>query len=244
MLNYCGSSPGEDWKYNDITKLHYYRYLIPSPETGKFVVAPWIKFDLLKPCPEVSTTFGKYHPEYSKLLCPTPVDYDTEIISSKQACLFHTEEAFALAVDVILSELCLSDLEAGICHYRYYHTVMKAYQDKVTDAQEHYMKYLEHMMEVLDTLEKADIFNRLAVLIECAKHSTIPNSKVFQALSSILEGLPHCNDDLPDRHPPAPQLHPVHTWQTQADCQRWANQHKANLSFSSTSTEISLITLL
>ena len=71
------------------------------------------------------------------------------------------------------------------------------------------------------------------------KHSTIPNPKVFQALSSVLEGLPHCNNDLPDCHPLAPQLCPVHTWQTQADHQRWANQHKADLPSSSTSTKTS-----
>ena len=152
-LTYCGSSPEEDWKYNDHTKLHYHHYLIPSPETGKFVVASWIKFDLLQAHPEVSATFGKYHPTYSKVLHLTPVDYDTKIISFEQVHLFHTEEAFVPIVDIILSELCPPDIEAGIHHYRYYCTMTKAYQDKVTDTQEHYIKYLDHMMKVLDTLE-------------------------------------------------------------------------------------------
>lgn len=130
-LIYCGSSPGEDWKYNDHVKLYYYHYLIPSPETGKFVVVPWIKFDLVQACPEVSATFGKYHPEYLKVLCPTPVDYDTEIISPQQACLFHKEKAFVLAIDIILLELCPPDIEAGIRHYRYYHTVTKPIKIKL-----------------------------------------------------------------------------------------------------------------
>ena len=241
MLNYCGSSPGEDWKYNDLTKLHYYHCLIPSPETGKFVVAPWIKFDLLQAQPEVSMTFSKYHPKYTKILRFTPVDYDTNIISPEQARLFHLEEAFAPAIDIILSELCPPDIEAGIRHYRYYHTIAKTYQSKVADTQDHYMKNLERMMEVLDTLEKADAFSRLAVLIECAKHSTIPNPEVFQALSSVLKSLPRHNDNLSDCHPLTPRLCQVHTWQSQADRQRWANQHKADLPSSSISTETSLI---
>ena len=133
-LTYCGSNPGEDWKYSDHTKLHYYCYLIPSSEIRKFVVTPWIKFDLLQAHPEVSTTFGKYHPEYSKILRLTPVNYDTEIISPEQACLFHTEDAFVPTVNIIFSELCPSDIEASICHYRYYCTVTRAYQDKVINA--------------------------------------------------------------------------------------------------------------
>ena len=225
-INCCGSSPGEDWNYNDITKLNYYRYLIPSPETGKFVVAPWIKFDLFKPRPEVSATFGRHHPEYTKVLRPTAVDYDTDTISPEQARIFHTEEPFAPAVDVILSELCPPDLEAGIRHYRYYRTVTRAYQNKARDAQELHMKYLERMMEVLDTLEKADAFNRLAVLVECAKHSTIPNPEAFHALSSALEGLPRRDDDLSDRRPPTPPLRSVDTWH-QSHRLQWASLYKA-----------------
>ena len=185
-LIHCRISLGEDWKYNDQLKYSYYCYLIPSPETGKFVVASWIKFNLLQASPKVSAIFRKYHSKYLKILCSTPVEYNTRIISPKQAHLFHTEEAFAPAINIILAKLCPPDIEAGIYHYRYHHTMIKAYQDTISDAQNKYIKYLKHMMEVLEDLEKADTSNWLAVLIKCAKHSTIPNLMCFRLLAMSL----------------------------------------------------------
>ena len=71
------------------------------------------------------------------------------------------------------------------------------------------MKYLECMMKVLETLEKADTFNQFAVLIECAKHFTIPNPETFQALSNILKSLSHRDNNLPNHRPLAPKFHPL-----------------------------------
>ena len=205
--DHCDKHPGEDWKYNSFLNYDYIHYLVPNPLTGKFVVASYIKIDPFHARPEVSTTFGRPYPVYSCILCPTPVFYNTEVISPHQVHIFHPEESFVPAVDLILKDQCLSDLAASIRQYWYFCTMCKTYPDKATKAKAKEMKYLKRIMEVISNLELADAFNRLVTLVEVTQKTAIPDPEAFWNLKKALEGISGCHCPNSNCYSSSPHLH-------------------------------------
>jgi hypothetical protein len=161
-LNYCGPPPTSSaWHYNYPNTLEYYRFLIPDPNSGKMIVAPFIKFTLYVKRPTVSATYGKGFPIHTRLLAPTPVNYECPTLTPTQLRIFNQDEGFSDVIDNILQDQCPYDLVAGVQTYRQARNAQHALMKQIRDLQDRHHRYLERSLEILSELENANVLGRL-----------------------------------------------------------------------------------
>ena len=65
---YCGEHPGVGWVLNSPGTTHFYRFIIPHPDNGAPIVAPFLQYHITLEGSEVSGTFGKGYITYKRAL--------------------------------------------------------------------------------------------------------------------------------------------------------------------------------
>jgi len=166
-IELSGENPGKPWIFNTIGSPDYFYLLIPDPAMPRQqIVAPWIKYNLTIAQPKIASTFSKNYPVIIQGLRPTPIDYLCPILTPSQLEILDSKAQCSEVIDWILAEYCPKDLLAGVLTYCHYQEAQYATQCQINALQERHMHYLEKHMEVLSTLENANVLGCILAHIE------------------------------------------------------------------------------
>ena len=164
-----GEHPGMGWSMNDPLASHYYPFLIPDPTTAVYhpITAPYIMFSILPYQAEVSTTYGRDYPIYTRALTPTPVNYVCSSISHEQLTLL-MQPPFDEAIAAVVENHFPITLDATFKRYKYFQEKKYQAQDKIWELQlrldqtcNNENSALEKAICVLSEMENANFMGRL-----------------------------------------------------------------------------------
>ena len=65
---YCGEHPGVGWVLNSPGTTHFYRFIIPHPDNGAAIVAPFLQYHIALEGSEVFSTFGQGYSVHKRAL--------------------------------------------------------------------------------------------------------------------------------------------------------------------------------
>ena len=140
---------------------HFYRFIIPHPDNGAPIVAPFLQYHIALEGSEVFGTFGQGYTVHKRALRPTPVEYDAPPLTPEQLCIFNASEPFAYAVSKVVDEYSPYDLLATVWQYQFYKSTQYALQCTIQTAHTKEMKYTEKALEVLLEMENANVLGHL-----------------------------------------------------------------------------------
>ena len=158
----CGRYPdGEGWLMNDPGTRHFYRSCIPEPDTGRLIVAPYIRYFHHKHHSEVALTYGDGYPVTCRVLQPIPVKYTPPPITTQELELLDTLPPFNEAVKGIVENYFPIELAKTFEYYRHFKTRQYQVQKMIKRLQDQEYRYLEQALERLNELERANFLGRL-----------------------------------------------------------------------------------
>ena len=148
---------------NDPGTPHYYKTIIPHPDTGLLVVTPFIKYHTECHITMVSLTFGDKYRLYSRVLQPIPVDYVTPRILDEQLAIFDPQAPFAFAVNKIVNAYMPFELRASLRQYQYYKEAQLSISKTIDSLTEKKGAYEVRSAKIVKSLQKANFLGRLMV---------------------------------------------------------------------------------
>ena len=125
---YCDEHPGVGWVLNSPGTTHFYRFIIPHPDNGAPIVAPFLQYHIALEGSEVFGTFGQGYIVHKRALRPTPVEYDAPPLTPEQLRIFNASEPFTYAVSKVVDEYFPYDLLAAVRQYQFYKSTQYALQ--------------------------------------------------------------------------------------------------------------------
>jgi len=98
---------------------------------------------------------------YTHSLRPTPVDHLCPPLTPEQLQLLDSQAPFAFAITKVINDYFPPDLAAGVRQYQFYKDTQYALQASVKSLEDKAQCYLEGAMEVLSSLENANVLGCL-----------------------------------------------------------------------------------
>ena len=165
---------------------HFYRFIIPHPDNGASIVAPFLQYHIALEGSEVSGTFGQGYTTYKRALRPTPVDYGSPPLTPEQLRIFDASEPYAYAVSKVVDEYFPYDLLAAVRQYQFYKSTQYALQRTIQTARAKELKYSEKALEVLSEMENANVLGRLLAHMDILSMALAPNTDAhFACIKAI-----------------------------------------------------------
>ena len=183
---YCGEHPGVGWVLNSPGTTHFYRFIIPHPDNGAPIIAPFLQYHIALEGSEVSGTFGQGYIIHKHALRPTPVEYDTPPLTPEQLRIFDASEPFAYAVSKVVDKYFPYDLLAAVWQYQFYKSTQYALQRTIQTAHAKELKYSEKALEVLSKMENANILGRLLVHMDILSMALAPKPDAHIACIKVI----------------------------------------------------------
>jgi hypothetical protein len=196
----CGAHPGNGFELNALNtdwSPRAYKFLIPDPLTGRMVLAPFIRYNLIRSNPQISATYGQGYPIHTRSLEPTPVDYLCPHLTPEQLKVFDTQMAFAPAVDKVVEEQFPADLAAGVRQYQYYKDTQYSIQKVRQHLHNKENAYLEKAIETLDSLERANVLGRLLAHLDVITQEFTTEALKPEARLQFIHAIDHFDGDIP-----------------------------------------------
>ena len=158
---YCGEHPGVGWVLNFSGTTHFYCFIIPHPDNGAPIIAPFLQYHIALTGSEVFGTFGQGYIIHKHALQPTPVEYDAPPLTPEQLRIFDASEPFAYAVSKVVDEYFPYDLLAAVWQYQFYKSTQYALQCTIQTTRAKELKYSMKALEILLEMENANILGCL-----------------------------------------------------------------------------------
>ena len=180
--------PGNGWLLNSPGTTHFYRIIIPHPDTSASITAPFIQYNIALNRSKVFGTFGKGYTIYKRTLWPTPVGYNAPPLTPEQLHIFDVKEPFTYAVDKVINEYFPYELSAAVHQYQFYKNTQYTLKQTIQTAQQKEWKYLEKAMEVLSELENANVLGRLLAHTDQLTEALAPNPDANAQYTKAIKG--------------------------------------------------------
>ena len=185
---YCGEHPGVGWVLNSPRTTHFYRFIIPHPDNGAPIIAPFLQYHIALEGSEVFGTFGQGYIVHKRALRPTPVEYDMPPLTPEQLRIFDASEPFAYAVSKVVDEYFPYDLLATVRQYQFYKSTQYALQRTIQAACVKEMKYTKKALEVLLEMENANVLGRLLAHMDILSMALAPKPDAHFAYIKAIRG--------------------------------------------------------
>ena len=185
---YCGEHPGVGWVLNSPGTTHFYRFIIPHPDNGAPIVAPFLQYHIALEGSEVFSTFGQGYIVHKRALQPTPVEYDAPPLTPEQLRIFDASEPFAYAVSKVVNEYFPYDLLAAVQQYQFYKSTQYALQRTIQTAHTKELKYSEKALEVLLEMENANVLGHLLAHMDILAMALTPKPDAHFAYIKAIRG--------------------------------------------------------
>ena len=185
---YCGEHPGVGWVLNSPRTTHFYHFIIPHPDNGAPIVAPFLQYHITLEGSEVFGTFGQGYTVHKRALRPTPVEYDAPPLTPEQLCIFDANEPYAYAVSKVVDEYFSYDLLAVVQQYQFYKSTQYTLQCTIQAARVKEMKYAEKALEVLLEMENANVLGHLLAHMDILTMALTPKPDTHFAYIKAIRG--------------------------------------------------------
>ena len=171
---------------NSLRTTHFYRFIIPHPDNGAPIVAPFLQYHIALEGSEVFGTFGQGYIIHKRTLRPTPVDYDSPPLTPEQLRILDASEPYAYTVSKVVNEYFPYDLLAAVRQYQFYKSTQYALQRIIQTARAKELKYSEKALKVLSEMENANILGRLLAHMNVLSMALTPNTDThFACIKAI-----------------------------------------------------------
>ena len=185
---YCGEHPGVGWVLNSPGTTHFYHFIIPHPDNGAPIVTPFLQYHIALKGSEVFGTFGQGYTVHKRTLQPTPVEYDTPLLTPEQLHIFDASEPFAYAVSKVVNKYFPYDLLAAVRQYQFYKSTQYALQRTIQAACVKEMKYAKKALEVLSEMENANVLGCLLAHMDVLSMALAPKPDAHFAYIKAIRG--------------------------------------------------------
>ena len=185
---YCGKHPGVGWVLNSPRTTHFYRFIIPHPDNGAPIVAPFLQYHIALEGSEVFGTFGQGYTVHKRALRLTPVDYDSPPLTPEQLCIFDASEPYAYAVSKVVNKYFPYDLLAMVWQYQFYKSTQYALQHTIQTACTKELKYSKKALEVLSEMENTNVLGHLLAHMDVLSMALAPKPNAHFAYIKAIRG--------------------------------------------------------
>ena len=185
---YCGKHPGVGWVLNSLGTTHFYRFIIPHPDNGAPIVAPFLQYHIALEGSEVFGTFGQGYTVHKCALRPTPVEYNAPPLTLEQLCIFDASEPFAYAVSKVVNEYFPYDLLAVVQQYQFYKSTQYSLQHTIQTAHVKEMKFAKKALEVLSEMENTNVLGCLLTHMDVLSMALAPKPNSHFAYIKAIRG--------------------------------------------------------